>query len=245
MRTGVRTVHLAEILASTDEACGFPEAARAALATRSCAATSRKATHDDPRQARAGGRGAAGLGGAARGGAGDQGPHAAPPRLLSRASSRQAVQARGGTVHWARDAAEANSIVVALAAARGAHRGREGQVAGDRRDRAERGAGRRRASRAIETDLAELIIQLDDDRSSHILVPAIHRNRAEIRELFMRELGAGRAERRAGGARRGGPAAPAAEVPRGSRGGVSGANFAVAETGTSASSSPRATGACA
>ena len=43
--------------------------------------------------------------------------------------------------------------------------------------------------RPFETDLAELIIQLGDDVSSHILVPAIHRNRAEIRELFMRKLG--------------------------------------------------------
>ena len=39
-------------------------------------------------------------------------------------------------------------------------------------------AGHRGAS---ETDLAELIVQLADDRPSHILVPAIHRNRAEIR----------------------------------------------------------------
>ena len=43
---------------------------------------------------------------------------------------------------------------------------------------------------AVETDLAELIVQLDDDSPSHILVPAIHRNRAEIRDLFRRELGA-------------------------------------------------------
>ena len=41
---------------------------------------------------------------------------------------------------------------------------------------------------AVETDLAELIIQLGDDVQSHILVPAIHKNRAEIRELFAREL---------------------------------------------------------
>ena len=33
---------------------------------------------------------------------------------------------------------------------------------------------------ALETDLAELIVQLAGDRPSHILVPAIHRNRTEI-----------------------------------------------------------------
>ena len=39
--------------------------------------------------------------------------------------------------------------------------------------------------RALESDLAELIVQLADDTPSHILVPAIHRNRAEIREIFL------------------------------------------------------------
>src|SRR5207237_10747296 len=42
---------------------------------------------------------------------------------------------------------------------------------------------------AWETDLAELIVQLGHDAPSHILVPAIHRNRAEIREIFLREMG--------------------------------------------------------
>src|SRR5699024_4219204 len=41
---------------------------------------------------------------------------------------------------------------------------------------------------AYETDLAELIVQLGDDLPSHILVPAIHRNRAEIREIFLRAM---------------------------------------------------------
>src|SRR6185295_5243048 len=41
---------------------------------------------------------------------------------------------------------------------------------------------------ALETDLAELIVQLGNDRPSHILVPAIHKNRAEIRGIFRREM---------------------------------------------------------
>ena len=45
------------------------------------------------------------------------------------------------------------------------------------------------AIEAIETDLAELIIQLAGERSSHILVPAIHKNRSEIRDLFTKQLG--------------------------------------------------------
>ena len=86
---------------------------------------------------------------------------------------------------------------------------------------------------AYETDLAELIIQLGHDRPSHILVPAIHRNRAEIREIFLREMGD------VDPALTDNPAA-LAEAARlhlrrkflSARVGISGANFAVAETGT-------------
>jgi L-lactate dehydrogenase complex protein LldF len=45
---------------------------------------------------------------------------------------------------------------------------------------------------AIETDLAELIVQLAGGTSSHILVPAIHLNRAEIAALFERTIARGR-----------------------------------------------------
>ena len=91
---------------------------------------------------------------------------------------------------------------------------------------------------AWETDLAELIVQLGDDLPSHILVPAIHRNRAEIREIFRQPDGGGRPararrpHRRPGRARRRRPAAPAARSSCAPRSAVSGANFAVAETGT-------------
>ena len=47
-----------------------------------------------------------------------------------------------------------------------------------------------------ETDLAEMIVQLGHDLPSHILVPAIHRNRTEIRDIFVAEMG------RSGGRRR-------------------------------------------
>ena len=42
--------------------------------------------------------------------------------------------------------------------------------------------------RAYETDLAELIIQLGHDQPSHIVVPALHKNRQQIREIFIREM---------------------------------------------------------
>jgi L-lactate dehydrogenase complex protein LldF len=146
------------------------------------------------------------------------------------------VTARGGTVHWARDADEANRIVTDLVAATGARdvvkvKSMATQEIGLNDALAAAGIS------AWETDLAELIVQLGHDEPSHILVPAIHRNRAEIREIFLREMG-----------RVGLPADPdlttqprdLAEAARrhlrrkflDARVAISGANFAVAETGT-------------
>jgi L-lactate dehydrogenase complex protein LldF len=99
----------------------------------------------------------------------------------------RAVTARGGTVHWARDGAEANAIVTRLVGATGADEVvKVKSMATD-----EIGLNAALAAAGItahETDLAELIVQLAGDRPSHILVPAIHRNRAEIRDLFARML---------------------------------------------------------
>jgi L-lactate dehydrogenase complex protein LldF len=43
--------------------------------------------------------------------------------------------------------------------------------------------------RPIETDLAELILQLGDDEPSHIVAPALHVNRSQVREIFARKMG--------------------------------------------------------
>jgi L-lactate dehydrogenase complex protein LldF len=97
------------------------------------------------------------------------------------------VQRAGGSVHWARDAVEANAIVGDLIGARGARE----VVKSKSLTTEETGLNEalaRRGIRAWETDLAQLIVQLSDDTPSHILVPAIHRNRAEIREVFLRKL---------------------------------------------------------
>src|ERR1019366_2409767 len=97
------------------------------------------------------------------------------------------VVANGGTVHWARDADEANRIVVELVARAGAHE----VVKVKSMATVEIGLNEALAGAGIaawETDLAELIVQLGHDKASHILVPAIHRNRAEIREIFLREM---------------------------------------------------------
>jgi L-lactate dehydrogenase complex protein LldF len=151
------------------------------------------------------------------------------PELLEELEAN--VVARGGQVHWARDAEEANAVVTDLIRATGSDevvkvKSMATQEIGLNEYLEARGIT------AIETDLAELIVQLGRDKPSHILVPAIHRNRAEIREIFTREM----------------PGAGAlTDEPRvlamaartylrrkflSARVAVSGANFGVAETGT-------------
>src|SRR5262249_53337600 len=98
------------------------------------------------------------------------------------------VQRGGGQVHWARDAREANTIVTRIVQQHGARE--VVKVKSLTTDEIRLNAALKQAGiSATETDLAELIIQLAHEHSSHILVPAIHKNRAEIRELFMRTLG--------------------------------------------------------
>ena len=151
------------------------------------------------------------------------------PEQLERLEA--SVTAAGGVVHWARDAAEANRIVAGIA---GDHGAKEAiKVKSIATDEIELNEGLAAAGvQAIETDLAELIVQLSHDSSSHILVPAIHKNRAEIRALFERTIAQGR--------ELGWEASAIAEaarlhlrrkfltVPLA----ISGTNFGVAETGT-------------
>jgi L-lactate dehydrogenase complex protein LldF len=148
----------------------------------------------------------------------------------------ESLTAAGATVHWARDAAEACAIVADIARTRGA----DETVKVKSMVTQEIGLNEALAAAGIaawETDLAELIVQLGGDLPSHILVPAIHRNRAEVREIFLREMGkVGRAAAReltdepdvlANAAR-----LHLREKFLRARMAVSGANFAVAETGT-------------
>ena len=142
------------------------------------------------------------------------------------------VSARGGTVHWARDATEACQIVTGLASAAGAAevvkvKSMATQEIGLNEALAAAGIN------AVETDLAELIVQLGHDWPSHILVPAIHRNRTQIRDTFLREMPG------VDPALTDDPVMLAAAARRylrhkflTARVAISGANFAVAETGT-------------
>ncbi|MEI2766844.1 MAG: LutB/LldF family L-lactate oxidation iron-sulfur protein [Dermatophilaceae bacterium] len=142
----------------------------------------------------------------------------------------------GAVVHWARDAQEACRIVVQIAKAQGT--GEIVKVKSMATQEIELNeALEAEGIHAWETDLAELIVQLGHDRPSHILVPAIHRNRSEIREIFRREMGlVGRPapddltdepKRLAEAAR-----LHLREKFLRAKVAVSGANFAVADTGT-------------
>jgi L-lactate dehydrogenase complex protein LldF len=142
----------------------------------------------------------------------------------------ESVRGAGGEVHWARDAREANRIIAGIAKSHDAAEVvKVKSIATDETKLNEH--LERQGIRAFETDLAELIIQLANETSSHILVPAIHKNRSEIRELFMRELGVNELSDEP---------TDLTEAARGylrekflkAKVGISGANFAVAETGT-------------
>ena len=137
----------------------------------------------------------------------------------------------GGQVHWARDAAEANRLVADLIKLVGATE----VVKVKSLTTDEIGLNAALAKEdiiATETDLAELIIQLAHESSSHILVPAIHKNRSEIREIFRQTI--------AQGQQLSDNPKDLAEVARShlrrkfltAQVAISGANFAVAETGT-------------
>jgi L-lactate dehydrogenase complex protein LldF len=93
------------------------------------------------------------------------------------------VSRAGGIVHWARDASDAAGIVTRLVVAEGVDEiVKVKSMATDEIGLNE--ALARAGVRATETDLAELIVQLAGESPSHIVVPAIHKNRTEIRDLF-------------------------------------------------------------
>ena len=139
------------------------------------------------------------------------------------------VEARGGTVHWARTAAEARAIVIGLATARGVRLVVKGKsMASEEIDLnpALEAAG----IRPVEGDLGEYIVQLAGQPPSHLTTPAIHLARGQIADLFHRVLGVERNED---------PDYLCQVARQTLRGlfreagmGFTGANFAVAETGT-------------
>src|SRR5829696_3246831 len=139
------------------------------------------------------------------------------------------AESRGAKIHWARDAAEANSIICGLATERRARiivKSKSMTTEETHLNTALEAAG----MQVVETDLGEYIIQLGDEPPSHIIAPAIHKTRGQVAELFTTELGAPPTDDIAqltGIARTTlRDRFAAADV------GISGVNFAIAETGT-------------
>ncbi len=103
-----------------------------------------------------------------------------------------ACTAAGGHVHWASDAAEANRIAVGIVEGYYANHKTAKEVIKIKSMVTEE-IGLNHALEGVgvhvtETDLAELIIQMGHDKPSHIIAPALHKNRQQVREMFRREM---------------------------------------------------------
>ncbi len=139
------------------------------------------------------------------------------------------VTGHGGKVYWASTGDDVCRYIIELAEARGVKsvvKGKSMTTEEIELNHVLEAAG----IRAIETDLGEYIIQLAHEKPSHIIVPAIHKTRQQIAELFMEKL-------------RVGQISEVAEITAIARErlrnefltagmGITGANFAIAETGT-------------
>jgi L-lactate dehydrogenase complex protein LldF len=143
------------------------------------------------------------------------------------------VQANGGHVHWARDAAEARDIVTAILKDRGARTVTKGKsmVTEEIELNAHLQAN---GITPIETDLGEYIIQLRNERPSHIVAPAFHLKRDEVEESFRKAHEALDPKRDLDN--RPALVREARDILRrrfeAADAGITGANFLVAETGT-------------
>jgi len=141
----------------------------------------------------------------------------------------KSVQARGGVVHWAGDGKEACEIVARLAAERGIRRIVKSKSMVTEEIHLNRHL-EQIGAQVTETDFGEYIIQLAGERPSHIVAPVVHKTIEEVAELMNRKLDSDTAvdaKALAGLARR-----KLRERFYDSEMGISGANFAIAETGS-------------
>ena len=151
------------------------------------------------------------------------------PALLDQFADQ--VVARGGNVWWAPTAADARRHVVDIVRAAGATRvAKSKSMATEEIDL--NPALEAEGAEVVETDLGEWIIQLAGETPSHIIAPALHKDRHQIKDLFVDTVAApatldtepaelvGFARRRL------------REVFLGAEVGITGANLAVADTGS-------------
>jgi L-lactate dehydrogenase complex protein LldF len=150
------------------------------------------------------------------------------PRLLEKLESQ--LTANGVQVHWAENAEEANAIIHRIAARRGAKSVIKGKSMASEEIELNDYLGER-GIHCVESDMGEYVVQLAHEKPSHIVMPAIHKTKGDIAELFHEEI----------------PDTPYTEdvdelIQIGRKTlrqmfvnadvGLSGVNFAIAETGT-------------
>lgn len=137
--------------------------------------------------------------------------------------------ARGGTVLWAQTAAEGAAHLLDICRRHGAR----SVVKGKSMVSEELGVNEHLAAAgidAVETDLGEYIVQLAGQRPSHLIAPAMHLSRQDVGAIFARTLGIAYTddpERLLTEAR-----VRLRKRYLEAEAGVTGVNFAVAETGT-------------
>ncbi|WP_226577978.1 LutB/LldF family L-lactate oxidation iron-sulfur protein [Halobacillus litoralis] len=98
------------------------------------------------------------------------------------------VEKRGGTVFFAQDASEANAYIQEVA------RKKQAKKVVKSKSMVTEEIGLNKAleesgCEVVESDLGEWILQLDEDPPSHIVTPALHKNKAQIRETFANKKG--------------------------------------------------------
>jgi L-lactate dehydrogenase complex protein LldF len=150
------------------------------------------------------------------------------PALLERLEER--CGANGIQVHWAETVEEANATVLAILRARGATRVVKGKSMVSEEMHLNDFLGKHGVE-ALESDLGEYVVQLDGEAPSHIIMPCIHKNGRQIARLFGEKIRGARYTEDVDEL-----TAMARRVLRRkfeeADAGLSGVNFAVAETGT-------------
>src|SRR5262245_48733487 len=139
------------------------------------------------------------------------------------------VQRRGGHVHWAATAEDARRIVVDIARQAGCKRAVKSKSMTTEEVHLNP-ALQQAGIEVVETDFGEFIIQLAGERPSHLVAPAVHHTRESIARILSRHTGESPPDE----------PKPLAQVGRRllrdkfyhADLGITGANFAVAETGT-------------
>jgi L-lactate dehydrogenase complex protein LldF len=135
----------------------------------------------------------------------------------------------GGQVHWAKDGEEASRIIIEIALTRGVKsvvKSKSMATEEIELNHAFEAAG----IKTVETDLGEYIIQLANERPSHIIAPAIHKTKEDIAKLFSEKLNVPYYTEPEQLTRVARERLRSEFLTAGM--GVSGVNFAVAETGT-------------